>query len=112
MLELIQAEFREGRFAEENTCQAVVLMPKGERDYRGIGLVDGMWKVVVAILNFRITASITYHNFLHGFRECRGTGTATLEVKLLHQLEALREEVLYVIFLGLHKVYDLLDRSR
>ena len=64
------------------------------------------------ILNRRLTDSITYHNFLHNFRAVRGTGTATLEAKLLQQLAALREEVLYVIFLDLHKAYDALDRSR
>ena len=71
-----------------------------------------MWKVVVAILNRQITASITFHDLPHRFRECRSTGTATLKAKLLHQLAALREEVLYVIFLDLHKAYDALDRSR
>ena len=40
------------------------------------------------------------------------TGTATLEAKLLQQLASLREEVLYVIFLDLHKAYDALERSR
>ena len=39
-------------------------------------------------------------------------GTATLEAKLLQQLAALREEVLYVIFLELHKAYDALESSR
>ena len=43
-----------------------------------------MWKVVAEILNLRITASITYHDFLHGFRAGTGTGTATVEAKLLH----------------------------
>ena len=42
----------------------------------------------------------------------RGTGTATLEAKLFHQLAALREEFLYVIFLDLHKAYGALDRSK
>ena len=60
-----------------------------------------MWKVVAAIFNRRLTASITYHDFLHGFRAGRGTGTAPLKAKLLQQLAALREEVLYVIFLEL-----------
>ena len=41
----------EGRLAEEAMLQAVVMIPKGEKDYRGIGLVEVMWKVVVAILN-------------------------------------------------------------
>ena len=110
-MDLVQAVFWEGNLAEEATWQAVILMPKGKTDYRGIGLVEVMWKVVAEILNLRFTASITYHDFLHGFPADRGTGTATLEAKLLQQLAALREEVLYVIFLDLHKAYDALERS-
>ena len=67
-----------------------------------------VWKVVAMILNFRLTASITFHDILHGFRAGCVTGTVTLEAKLLHQLVATREEVLYVIFLNLHEVYDAL----
>ena len=92
--------------------QAVVLISKGRNDYRGISLVVMMWKVLAAILNCRLTASITYHDFLHGFWEGRGTVTATLEAKLLWQLAALGEDVMYVIFLDLHKAYDALDRYR
>ena len=98
--------------AEETTWQEVVLLPKGKKDYRGIGLVEVMWKVAAEILNRQITTSINYHDFLHGFWAGCGTGTATLEAKLLHQLAALREEVLYVIFLDLNEAYDALDRSR
>ena len=71
-----------------------------------------VWKVVAAILNRRFTSSITYHDALHGFMAGRCTGTATLESKLLQQLAAMREEVLYVIFLDLTKAYEALDRSR
>ena len=92
--------------------QAVVMIPKGRQEYQGIGLVEVMWKVVAAILHHWITASINFHDFLHGFRAVHGTGTATLEAKLLQQLAAMREEVLYVIFLDLHKAYERLDRSR
>ena len=92
--------------------QARVMTPKGKMNYCGIGLVELMWKIVAEILNFRITASINFHDFLHGFRAGCGTGTATLEDKLLQQLASLREEVLYVIFMDLHKVYEALDRSR
>ena len=97
---------------EESTWQAVVLIPKGKKYYRGIGIMEFMWKVVADILNRRLTASITFDAFLHGFRAGRRTGTATLKAKLLQQLAALREEVLYVIFLDLLKVYDVLYRSR
>ena len=71
-----------------------------------------MWKVVAAILNRRLTAYITFHDFLHGFRAGCGTGTGTLKAKLLQQIAAWREEVLYVIFLDLHKAYYALDRFR
>ena len=63
-------------------------------------------------MNHRLTASITFHNFLNRIRAGCVTGTATLEAKLLQKLEALSEEVLYVIFLDLHKVYDALYKSR
>ena len=106
MVELVQTAFRDGDLAEEATWQAVVLIPKGKGDYRGIVLVEVMWKVVAVILNRRFNSSITFHNVLHGFRVGRGTGTTTLEAKLLQQLAAMREEVLYVIFLDLTKVYD------
>ena len=112
VVDLVQAAFREGMLAEEAMWQALVLIPRGKKDYRGIGLVEVMWKVVAAILNRHFTASITYHDFLHGFWAGRGTGTTTLKAKILKQLAAMREEVLYVIFLDLHKAYDALDRSR
>ena len=82
-VDLVQTAFRDGDLAEKATWQAVVLIPKGKKDYRGIGLVEVMWKVVAAIINRRLTASISYHDFLHGFRAGRGTGTATLDAKLL-----------------------------
>ena len=112
VVNLIKTAFREGKLAEEATWQAVVLIPKRKKDYRGIGLMEVMWKVLAEILNRRLTASINFHDFLHCFRAVCGTGTATLKAKLLHQLAALREEVLYVIFLEFHKEYDALDRSR
>ena len=67
---------------------------------------------MAAILNRRLTSSITYHDFLHRFRAGRGTVTATFEAKLIQQLASLREEALYVIFLDLNKAYDALDGSR
>ena len=87
------------------------MVPKGKGEFRGIGLVEVVWKILSLILHRRL-AAIQLHEVLHGFREGRGTGTATLEAKLLQQLAAMREEVLYVIFLDLTKAYDVLDRSR
>ena len=112
VVEMTQTPFRDGKLAEEAAWQTVVLIPKGKWEFRGIGLVEVTWKLMTVILHRRLTTGIQLHDFLHGFREGRGTGTATLEAKLLHQLAAMRGEVLYVIFLDLTKAYDALDRSR
>ena len=61
VVDLVQTAFWEGDLAEESTWQAVVLIPKGKGDYRGISLVEVMWKVVAVILNRRFTSSITFH---------------------------------------------------
>ena len=92
VVDLVHTAFGEGRLAEEKTWQAVVMIPKGK----------------MTILNLRLTDSITFQDSLHIFRAGCGTDTATLEAKLLHQLTALREEVLYMIFLDLHKAYERL----
>ena len=39
-MDLFQLAFREGNLAEEAMWQAVVLIPKGKKDHRGIGLVE------------------------------------------------------------------------
>ena len=87
----------------------MVLIIKWGGDYHGIGLVEVIWKVVVVILNRSFTAAIPYHGSLYRFWLGRGTATATLEVKLLQKIAALREPVLHAIFLNLHKVYNALD---
>ena len=109
---LVSAAFGGGRLAEESMWQAVVLIPKGGGDYRGIGLMEVVWEVVAEIINRQTTASITYHNIFHGFQAGRGTGTAILEAKILQKLAAMREEFLYVICMYLNKAYDTLDRDR
>ena len=64
------------------------------------------------ILDLRFTYSITSHHVLHSFWAGYGTGISSIETKLIHQLSAMREEVLYAIFLYLQKLYGVLDRDR
>ena len=79
------------------------MIPKGGWEYHGIVLVEVIWKAVTVIPNCCLTAAITCHNFLHGFRAVRGAGTANLKLNLIQQVSALREEVLHEIFLNLQK---------
>ena len=112
VVELVQLTFGDGVIPEEEAWKAEVLIPKGGGYYRGVGLVEVIWKAIVVILNRHFIAAITYHDFLHRFWEGRGTVTAPLDLKLLHQVAALRNAVLHAISLDLQKAYDALDRSR
>ena len=51
----VQAEFLEGGLAEDCTWQKVVLFPNGKRDFRGIGIVEVLWKAVASLLNRHLT---------------------------------------------------------
>ena len=64
----MQAAFRDGTLAEECTWHTVVLIPKGgSGDFRGIGLVEILWKKVASLLNLQIMTDIKLHNVLQGF---------------------------------------------
>ena len=55
---------------------------------------------------------VVFNDALHGFREGRGTSSATLEAKLDQQLAGLAREPLLQIFLDIRKAYNSLDRGR
>ena len=65
---IVQAAFRDGTLAEECTWQVVVLIPKGKSgNFRGIGLVEVIWKTMSSLLNFQVTEEIIFHDVLHSF---------------------------------------------
>ena len=90
----------------------IVLIPKGTSgDYRGIGLLDPLWKVIECVVDERLEA-VEFHDCLHGFVKKRGCGTAGTEAKLLQQLAYIRQSPLFGIFIDLRKAYDAMDRER
>ena len=101
---IVQTSFCYGKMAEELMWQMVVLIPKGQRgDFRGIGLVEVIWKTMSSLLKRRLTAAIMFHDMLHCFRVGHGMVTATLEAKLPQKLTSMREAVLFEVFLDLQK---------
>ena len=67
---------------------------------------------IFGVINCWIGAEVQFNYFLHGLWEGQGTGTASLEAKLLHKLTKIREEVVYKLFIKIWKAYDALDRER
>ena len=86
----------------------VVIIHKGNGDFRGIGIIKVLGKELLGVITWRIGAEVQFHNVLHGFLAGWGMGTASLEAKLLRQIMETREEVLYELFLNLWKTYDAL----
>ncbi len=87
------------------------MLPKGGGDYRGIGLLEPLWKVVECIMDRQLNA-LPLHEVLHGCRNGRGMGTAILEAKLAQQLAHLEQELFYGVFLDLKKAFNAMDRER
>ena len=92
--------------------QIVVLITKGEGNFRGIGLVKVLWKAIMSLLNCLLTEAISFHDNLLGFWAGQGMGTATLEANPPQQITTIREAVLLRVFLDIRKSYDALDRER
>jgi hypothetical protein len=85
-----------------------MLLPKGGEDYRGIGLLDPMWKVVEKIMVAQMSC-LELHDCLHGGLPHQDMGTAIMEVKLYQQLAWVDQAPLYQIYLDLKKAYEALD---
>jgi hypothetical protein len=69
--------------------------------------------VVSGIVQRRLQNGIEFEDSLHGFRPGRGTGTATLALKLIMQKNLHGGgQTLFQVLLDLKKAYDTLDRDR
>ena len=78
--------FRDGRLPTECECKTVVIIPKRNRDSRGIGLVEVLWKALSGVINWRIGEVVKFYSVIDGFWAGQGIGTAPLEAKLLQNM--------------------------
>ena len=63
----------------------IVLILNSGGDFRGIGLLEPIWKVLEQIIDLRL-AAIDLHNTLHECCVHCGTGTVVIKAKLSQQL--------------------------
>jgi hypothetical protein len=113
LVSLVQECFEGKAIPQEFSYEILCLLPKNERGkYRGIALLEVVYKLVSTIIHLRLQDAIEFHPALHGFLQGRGTGTCILEAKLQMQLAFYTCQPLYQIFIDLSKAYDTLDHVR
>ena len=95
------------------TDQVLVMIPKGSTgQFRGVGLGDTVWKVCAHIINSRLTDSIKYHPYIHGFRKDHGCSTAIIEVKLKVDWAVSKGKSVHQVYIDLKKAYDSIYQNR
>ena len=77
----------------------LILVPKGNADTQGIGLLDALYKVTKAIIDTCIKKAVTFHVLIPRFRSRRGTGTPIVELKLAQDLASVEQDPLFLVFL-------------
>ena len=92
--------------------KTMVLIPKRKGGYRGIGLVETIWKVCTSIVNSRLRSSIVLLDVLHAFRKGRGAVISIMEAKPEKQLAGVFHEPIFQVFLDFRKAYNSLDQWR
>jgi exonuclease III len=91
----------------------LVLLPKnGSADFRGISLLDCVYKLISTCINTRATRSIQFHEGVHGFRAERGCQTAIYEAKMDATARMESGTTYHQVFLDLSKAFDTVDRGR
>ena len=89
----------------------MVLITKEGGQYKSIGMFETIWKVCTSIMNNWIQNSIVLLDFLHGFHQGRGTGTAVMEAKLEQQLSGIVNKPIFQVFINFSKTNDSLDQG-
>jgi hypothetical protein len=113
LVDLVQWCIATGDTPQAFKYGALVLIPKAERGkYRGIALLESVYKLISGLVNHRVTTAVKFHDAVHGFRGGRSCSTAILEAKLEMQRARQAGKVYYQVFLDLSKAYDTVDRTR
>jgi hypothetical protein len=97
-----------GTIPQQMSWVVMVLIPKGGGEYRGIGLLEPIWKVLERAMDIRLENIILYDS-LHGCLAGQGTETGIIEAKLVQQLAHLEQAPFFGVFIDLKKAFDAMD---
>ena len=91
----------------------LVLLPKnGSTDFRGISLLDCVYKLISSCMNAWAARNIQFHEGVHRFRASRGCQSAIYEAKSDMQARQDSGSTYHQAFLDLSKAFDTVDRER
>ncbi len=79
-VEISTSVWATGNIPQQLCWVVTVLIPKGGGEYRGIGLLELIWKVMERVMDLRLE-KIKLHDSLHGCLAGQGTGTGIIEAK-------------------------------
>ena len=54
VVDILQMVFRYGRLIVECTRQKLVIIPKGNGDFKEIGIMEVLWKALLGAINWRL----------------------------------------------------------
>jgi hypothetical protein len=80
MVKLIQHVFGLGKLLQDSVT--LILFPKTDGGYRGIGILKTIWKIISSIIKERCNNTIVFSNSFRGFQSERGTSMSIIEAKL------------------------------
>ena len=113
VVDIVQTAYSTGQIPQALNVAILVLLKKPcGNEYRGIGLLETIWKLISSIMDRRMKEAVEFDDSVHGFRQQRGTGTAILRNKLSMQTAFAKHVTLKQLYLDMKKAYDTLDRSR
>ena len=113
VFDIVQSAFSSGSLPQALNVAILVLLRKPcGNEFRGIGLLETVWKLISSIIDLRMKEAVEFDDSIHGFRQQRGTGTAVLRNKLRMQTAFAKHVTLKQLYLDMKKAYDTLDRSR
>ena len=72
--------------------------PQRKRGHLGVGLLEVLFKLVLAITDTWIKTLVTLHDVLHGFRAIRGMGTAIMELNIAQDISSIDQHPLLLVF--------------
>ena len=91
--------------------KTLIVVPKGNVDNQGLGILEVLWKVMEAIIDTRIKTAVTFHDFLQGFCAGRERGAVIMELNIAQELESVDQDLPFLVLFDLWKAYKNLDRG-